>query len=179
MTVEIASLNVPIGTIHTTVAFLRSFGQFEACCFWLGHRQPDGAGLVQAVVVPQQKSNPGNYHIAPEAMVEVAAAVRHHGWKNLAQIHSHPGDDVHHSAYDDQMANSRRALSLVFPRYGRLKAAWRWRRWIWRLWPSEFPDAIGIHAFIGGRWTYLAQADRAPAIKLVAGPHPEVIDLRT
>lgn len=175
---EIPPLSVPIDTIRATADILQSAGRFEACCFWFGRREPDGSGVVAAVVVPRQKNNPGNYDVAPDAMLDVAAAVRQRGWKNLAQIHSHPGESVRHSGYDDQMANSRRAFSLVFPRYGRLRAAWRWHRWIWRLWPSDFPGAIGVHAFKAGRWAYLAEAERALAIKLVAGPPPDLIDLR-
>jgi hypothetical protein len=174
-----AILSVPTHAIRTTAAILRSAGAAEACCFWFGRRDSAGSGFVEAILVPQQQNRPGNYHVAPEAMIRVADAVRNRGWKNLAQIHSHPGDGVQHSGYDDQMANSRRALSLVFPRYGRMPGAWRWRAWIWRLWPAPFPRAIGVHAFRDGRWVYLDPPAISLAIRLVSNPAPAVIDLRS
>ena len=175
---ELPSLSIAPDALRLTGSILREAGRFESCCFWFGPRGSAGSGTVTAIVIPDQENRPGNYHVTAEAMLQVAAAVRDRGWRNLAQIHSHPGDDVHHSTYDDQMANSRRALSLVFPRYGYFTSAWRWRGWLWCLWPTEFPGTIGVHAFVRNRWAYLDPRERAAAIRIAFVGGPEIIDLR-
>ena len=136
------------------------------------------AGSVEAIVIPRQENHRGNYHVTPEAMLRVADAVRSAGWKNLAQVHSHPGPGVQHSPYDDEMANSRRALSLVFPDYGYLPGMWRFRGWLWRLRPKPFPSAIGVHTFMDGRWKYLTDHEATARLTLTRGKRVRLFDLR-
>jgi len=114
----------------------------EFCVFWYGMRINANEAKVSAVVVPEQRNTPGNYRVLPKAMDAVLEATRPRGWVNLAQLHTHPGEWVGHSQYDDEMANSRRALSLVFPRFGRPS-----RSWIRK---------IGVHEFIAGEWRRLS-----------------------
>lgn len=172
-----SALSVPADAIRMTSAFLRSMSGVESCCFWLGPRQ-EGKATVMAIVVPRQRNQPGNYHVEPEAMLRVADVARPRGWTNLAQIHSHPGPDVRHSGYDDEMANSRRALSLIYPTYGALPGVWRFRGWLWRLSPAPIPRQIGVHAFLHSKWTLLDAAGIAPVMQIVSGPKPAFIDLR-
>ncbi len=172
------SLNIPADAIRMTSRFFQSMRGVESCCFWLGPRSADGTGTVMSIVVPRQRNNPGNYHIEAEAMIEVANIARPRGWTNLAQVHSHPGGDVRHSGYDDEMANSRRALSLIYPSYGHSPGMWRFRGWLWSLWPGVFPKSVGVHAFKNSRWTFLDDGRRAEAISIVPGPAPKLIDLR-
>ena len=171
-------LSVPADAIRLTARMLRSMREMEACCFWFGSRSNTMVGSVEAIVVPQQENRGGNYHVTPEAMLRVGDAVRAFGWKNLAQVHSHPGPGVQHSPYDDEMANSRRALSLVFPDYGDLPGMWRFRGWLWRLWPKPFPSAIGVHAFMDGRWEYLAEYEAMARFTLTGGKRVRLLDLR-
>jgi len=171
-------LSVPVDTIRLTAKSLRSMRHMEACCFWFGNRIDDMIGSVEAIVVPRQENHRGHYHVTPEAMLQVAASVRPFGWKNLAQIHSHPGPGVQHSGYDDEMANSRRALSLVFPDYGHLPGAWRFRGWLWRFWPKPFPAAVGVHTFMDGRWQYLTDQDAMARFTLTGGRKVDLLDLR-
>jgi hypothetical protein len=171
-------LSVPSDTMRLTAFVLSSITNLEACCFWYGTLDSTGVAIVAAVVVPKQQNNKGNYNVTVEAMVEVADAVRHRGWKNLAQVHSHPGAGVRHSRYDDQMANSRRAFSLIFPNYGRLSKTWRFHRWVWRFWPRAFPDEVGVHRFVGGYWEFLRPGAERSSLRLASGPRPELIDLR-
>jgi hypothetical protein len=171
-------LAVPADTVRMTSAFLRSVPRMEACCFWFGKRpQPDNA-TVEAIVVPRQQNRPGNYHIEADAMLRVAEVAHAHGWKNLAQIHSHPGADVRHSGYDDEMANSRRAFSLVYPTYGTVPAMWRYHGWLWQFWPRQFPCEIGVHTFTDGKWAFLGESEIAMALHVAAGPRPALFDLR-
>jgi len=171
-------LSVPVDAIRLTAKTLRSMREMEACCFWFGSRSNTMSGSVDAIVIPQQENHHGHYRVTPDAMLRVADAVRPFGWKNLAQAHSHPGPGVHHSGYDDEMANSRRALSLVFPDYGYLPAVWRFNGWLWRLRPKPFPSAIGVHAFIDGRWKYLTDHETTTRLSLTGGKRVRLLDLR-
>jgi hypothetical protein len=74
------------------------------------------------------------------------------GWKPIAQIHSHPGDNVEHSVYDDRMAISIKALSLVVPRYGH--------------WSGTFPECIGVHEWQNNHWHLLSMDDSRARIRL-------------
>ena len=69
--------------------------------------------------------------------------------------YSHPGARVEHSNYDDQMASSRRALSLVFPHYGRLT--------------QPFPADVGVHEWQNDYWHLLALHQAAQRVVLVDG----------
>lgn len=169
---------VPADAVRMTSKFLRSVTRLESCCFWLGRRATSGPATVEAVVVPRQKNHPTHYHVEPDAMLGVAAVARPRGWTNLAQIHSHPGVEVGHSEYDDDMANSRRALSLIYPRYGSVRGMWRFHGWLWRLWPRAFPDEIGVHAFTDNAWALLPPPDVNCVLQLTHGPAPAFIDLR-
>ena len=83
----------------------------------------------------------GNYEITAEWLAEVVRALPD-TWRPLAQVHSHPGRWVEHSRYDDKMAMSRRALSLVIPFYGRYDAA-------------SCPAGVGVHECQDGYWHQL------------------------
>ena len=150
----------------------------EAGCFWLGSRSDETANAVAAIVVPRQQNHRGQYHVAADAMIQVANVARSHGWKNLAQVHSHPGAHVRHSDYDDEMANSRRALSLVYPHYGAARGLWRFRGWLFSCLRASFPIDIGVHAFTGNQWRFLSPADIARCITITIGPPPLLLDLR-
>jgi hypothetical protein len=175
----LSPLMIPADAVRLTSAMLRSMTGMEACCFWFGRRQQIGSATVEAIVVPRQQNHQGHYHVTPEAMLEVANVARPHEWKNLAQIHSHPGAMVKHSGYDDEMANSRRALSIIYPTYGTVPGIWRFRGWLWSLWPKAFPHEIGVHAFINDRWAFISQVQIGTALQLTSGPSPAFFDLRS
>ena len=174
----VPSLIASADTIRLTSNWLRSMKGVESCCLWFGQRPAEGAAVVAAVVVPRQRNNQGHYFVEPSAMIDVANVARPRGWKNLAQIHSHPGDWVSHSGYDDEMANSRRALSLIYPNYGHVPGMWRYRGWIARLWPAALPAEIGVTAFLDHRWQRLDQPSANLAVTIGSVPPPKLIDLR-
>jgi hypothetical protein len=97
---------VPAAAIRMTSTVFRSAGDLEACCFWFGRRLQSDIAAVEAIVIPRQQNAKGQYHIEAASMVQVANVAREFGWKNLAQVHSHPGKSVRHSGYDDEMANT-------------------------------------------------------------------------
>lgn len=141
-----AQLFVPRAGVTATLELLRRAGRRESGLFWYGPRDAAGNGRVVYIAAPRQRMTSGNYHVPAAALTEI---VNHlpDDCKPLAQIHSHPGINVEHSPYDDDMASSKRALSLVFPSYGQSKA--------------PFPFGVGVHEWQDGYWHLLepAQAD--------------------
>lgn len=139
--------------------------ELEGCCFWYGKQDHAGNGKVEAVIMPKQRNTWGNYSIHANAMAEVSHATRPFGWRNLAQIHTHPGNHVEHSVYDDQHANSQKSLSLVIPRYGKWNGIW--------------PNGIGIHEYQNGYWHLLTTNNASSRVVVQgSGSNIRVIDLR-
>ena len=167
-------LRVPVPALAKTRAVFAPYARpgyrVEACCFWYGaYDEETGCGCVEAVVVPRQENHWGHYHVTADAMAEVSAATSPLGWRNLSQVHTHPGVGVEHSRYDDEHANSRKALSIVLPHYGRI--------------PRRWPDGVGVHEFQGGYWHLLTPGDAARRVVVVRTSvrdrHPvQVVDLR-
>ena len=147
------------------LAFGRTATRRQECgLFWYGVRSEKNA-TVAAVVVPEQICRAGNYQVSGEAMEAVSDRTRPHGWRNITQCHTHPGDWVGHSPYDDEQAISRHALSLVFPRYGAPIKNWR--------------HGVGVHEYIAGRWRRWSIPRCTERVQLdPALPIPEIIDLR-
>lgn len=160
------TLNVPTNLLHATYAALSPYREagVEACCFWYGTRETDAVERVVAVILPRQRNYRGSFEISVDAVSVTAAATRPRGWLNLAQIHTHPGVNVEHSRYDDGHVNSRRALSIVLPRYGEPRSSW--------------PDDIGIHEFVGDYWYLLEPDDARHRVKFVPDLPVETMDLR-
>ena len=153
--------------LELTLAIFKEYTALEneACCFWYGIRDEASNGEVLAVVVPRQYNTWGNYIISAESMAAVAKATLEFNWRNLIQIHTHPGYGVEHSSYDDIHTNSRRALSVVLPAYG----AWR----------DTWPHGVGVHEFQSGFWHLLNVDDAAQRIVIVETSLPaQMVDLR-
>lgn len=158
-------LHVPRRALDLTLEFLSSAEHLESCCFWYGSRTDEAnGGSVTAVVVPRQRRTWGNYHVTADAMQRIHQRVAPGGLRNLAQVHSHPGVFVEHSVYDDKMANSRRALSLVIPSYGHWSAAW--------------PSGIGVHEFQDDYWHRLTDHDAGHRVVLTEAREVGFIDCR-
>jgi hypothetical protein len=149
-------LTVPAGVLDATLRVFQSYARrrVESSCFWYGVRDEAGNGRVLSVAVAKQFNHWGNYRVEADAVAAIASATRAHDWKNLSQVHTHPGTSVEHSRYDDAHANSRRALSVVFPLYG--------------LWKGKWPGGVGIHEFQNDYWHLLSPADAAARIAIDA-----------
>jgi len=165
-----APYRLPPDTLHIsplvlerTLASLRRFRNIESACFWFGPRAGRDA-RVAAVVTPRQRGTWGNYIIAPDAMIEVATRLAGRGWENLAQVHSHPGLGVEHSRFDDAMASSLNAMSMVFPNYG----AWR----------ETWPQGVGVHEHQADYWHRLQDADAARRVRCDGSGDVQALDLR-
>ena len=157
-------LTLPTSALQTTVSMLRRAGARESGAFWYGPRDADGNGVVQAVIAPRQAMTWGNYHVSPAAMSAMVDLLPERAWKPLAQIHSHPGANVEHSLYDDEMIASTRALSIVVPFYGR--------------WAGPWPHGIGVHEYQDDYWHLLSTDHAAHRVQLSAVAHLFTKDLR-
>jgi len=157
-------LSLPMSAVQATVALLQRAGPRECGVFWYGPRDPGGHGLVQAVIAPLQAMSRGNYHVSPAAMSTMVSRLPDEQWKPLAQIHSHPGGGIEHSRYDDEMIASKRALSIVFPFYGR--------------WAGPWPHGVGIHEYQNDYWHLLSAAHGAHRVQLTSESHHTTEDLR-
>ena len=147
-------LTVPQGILNMTMRVFEQYARHrvESACFWYGTRDDAGNGRVAAVAVPRQHNHRCHYRVEADGVAAMAASTRPHGWKNLSQVHTHPGVAVEHSRYDDAHANSRRALSLVFPHYG--------------LWRGRWPESVGVHEFQNNYWHLLTMPDAAVRVVL-------------
>jgi hypothetical protein len=149
----------------TRVAFRATARRKLECgLFWYGtFGQVDST--VHGIVVPGQINSWGHYELPETAVDKLSEATRPLGWFNLSQVHTHPSEWVGHSLYDDRYANSRNALSLVFPFYGRVRPQW--------------PGSVGVHEFLDGRWQRLA--DEKVLLRIAFDstlPIPKTLDLR-
>jgi len=130
-------LFLPLEAVQATHRLLRMAGRRESGVMWYGTKDASGDGTVRYVVAPRQQMRWGNYHVSAEALAEVVHRLPE-GLKPLAQAHSHPGEWVEHSTYDDAMVSSNRILSLVFPSYGRETRI--------------FLHGVGVHEWQNGYW---------------------------
>lgn len=156
--------NASTVVLKATRDVLCSTGPAEAGCLWLGHFTETRDATVKALIVPKQINHARNYSISAQAMQEVASIARPRKWTLVAAVHSHPGIVVEHSEYDDVMAPSHSALSLVFAKYGRLDAAW--------------PEGVGVHEHMQNYWYLLPPEDAKTRIKFIEGLDFELFDLR-
>lgn len=157
-------LKVPALTVARTSLALRTAGTNESACLWLGELDDNGMGCVKALVLPKQVNHPRNYLVPGEAMLEVAHVARANNWTVVGAVHSHPGYGVEHSRYDDEMTPSRRAVSIVFPAYGR--------------WAPPWPHGLGVHEYFEKYWHLLPDEDAKKRVLLSESEEAPLIDLR-
>lgn len=157
-------LTVPTQTLARTAAVLRATGMVESACLWLGPLDEKGNGQVKALAVPMQVNRPRNYVVPGAAMVKISELARSQGWTVVGAIHSHPGLGVEHSSYDDEMTPSRKAVSLVVPRYGH--------------WADLWPRGLGVHEYFEKYWHLLSNEHAQLRVALADAPEVPVLDLR-
>lgn len=130
----------------------------EAGCIWYG-RRGDEFNVVSMIGVPKQVNNPYNFHIDADSLAELTERIGETELTVVAQVHIHPGVDVEHSPYDDEMIVSRRIHSLVVPNYGKR--------------PCDISH-VGVHVFRDGGWLLLESDESDETVKIIAG----VVDMR-
>ena len=155
-------LQVPLDAAEVTLQMLRRAGERETGLFWYGLRGGP-VSIVTSVRAPKQRMTLFNYQVSGAAMTAMTESLGD-ALRPLAQVHSHPGLGVEHSPFDDLMASTRKALSLVFPRYGRLAAQW--------------PDGIGVHEWQVDYWHLLSPTQARTRVVLVPRANVERVDFR-
>ena len=155
-------LIVPKNIVVETQNLLCLAGKLEACVFWYGVREGNRA-TVAAVRAPRQTATRFNYHVNEVAMSLMSRTLDDE-WRPLAQVHSHPGRSVEHSPYDDAMVASKRALSIVFPNYGKIAGSW--------------PCGIGVHEWQVDYWHLLTPVQAVARVLLADSTDISVEDLR-
>ena len=158
-------LYVPEHVIHMTWEALRqtALQGCEGTVRWAGPAYQWSARqqLVTTVLVPHQRVAAGAFEVPHHATRQMGKALADTELVNLAQLHTHPGSWVGHSAWDDAHAYSLRdgALSIVWPHYGATIA--HRSRW-------------GIHECQHRVWRHLKGAKAAARLRIL----PALIDLR-
>jgi proteasome lid subunit RPN8/RPN11 len=135
-----------------------------ALLYGVGGTEVADADVVHALVVPAQIGHRAHYRIPPESIAVASAATRARGLVTIGQVHSHPGDDVEHSWYDDRHAISVRAVSFVLPHYGRDARDWLAR--------------VGVHDYQNDWWHQLTAEQVATRVSFTDAPL-QILDLRT
>jgi hypothetical protein len=164
--VNAIALEVPEAIWLATQGIFEGFarGEVEGGCLWYGRPVPERT-RVELVGVPRQLNRRQNFEIPPDALAELNAAVPE-DYEVVGQVHGHPGDDVHHSWWDDDLVVSRRIVSLVLPAWGARPLA---------------IGKVGVHLFQDGAWRRLdSQGVRQALVfdgSLQDGQAP-VLDLR-
>jgi len=122
----------------------------------------DGPAVATTLVLPDATNGVGHYAISADAMSQAGRHLRRFGLLRLAQMHSHPSSWTGHSAYDDEMAYSRRdgALSIVVPYYGAC---------------APGLAGCGVHVHDRDGWRQLTGAELASRIVIV----PSFLDFRS
>lgn len=138
-----AELHLTAALWRTTLAALAPYCErrVEGGCLLYGRREGEEARAL-VVGVPHQVNRARNFEIPADALAALSAAIPD-GLIVVAQVHSHPGTDTTHSRLDDALMVSRRAFSLVLPRYAAH--------------PSE-PASAGVHIYDGSGWVKLTPA---------------------
>jgi proteasome lid subunit RPN8/RPN11 len=124
----------------------------------------DDTDVVHALVIPAQMGHRTHYRIPPESIAAASAVTRPLGLVTVGQVHSHPGENVEHSWYDDRHAISTRAVSFVLPRYGRDARDWLAR--------------VGVHDYQDDWWHHLT-AEQVTALVSFTDAPLKILDLRT
>jgi hypothetical protein len=140
--------------------FAKDLHGVEQVCYFDGVVDAGGS-VVTTVTIPNARVTQGNFSVAPEAMSQAGRHMRSFRLRRLAQIHTHPGDWVGHSPWDDEWAYSQLpgAISIVLPRYAKLR-------------PSL--AEAGVHLRTTTGWRQLTPAEVAEHLRVV----PSFLDFR-
>jgi proteasome lid subunit RPN8/RPN11 len=146
-------------TWRMTAVLLRGYaGQgVEAGLYWYGIRSSESAAVI-TVGLPRQTNRSGNFEVGADDLAVLVRRVRR-PLVVVAQVHSHPGANVDHSDWDNDLVVSRKILSLVVPDYGR----------------RVHLEDLGVHEFVDENWYRLSNDEVARRIVVT----PSSVDTRT
>jgi hypothetical protein len=126
----------------------------ETAVFWAG-LELGTLQVVTTLVSPGLRQTWGNYQVTRESLRRMARVLNEQDLTILSQVHTHPGDWVDHSEYDDQHAYSTSdgALSFVWPSHGYSF--------------SYGLEGVGIHECHKGQWLKLELTEIRSRIKII------------
>ena len=116
-----------------------------------------GAGaIITTVTLPNARLEKSHFTVPPEAMSECGTHFRKFSMVRIAQVHTHPGEWIDHSPYDDQMAYSqhRGAMSIVLPKHAKKR--------------PQLTDC-GVHIRTEEKWERLPQEKIGELIRQIPG----------
>ncbi len=140
--------------------FARRKRAVEQVCYFDGIRCGED-GVVVTLTFPHAQLFPDHFEVSPDAMSQAGKHLRRFQTRRLAQVHTHPGSWVGHSAWDDAKAYSQLdgALSLVLPNHARARP---------RL------EQAGVHVRTATGWEQLTTQNAAEVVRIV----PSFLDFR-
>ena len=135
--------------------FSKERRRVEQVCYLDGFLT-EHVGVVTTLTIPLARLEPGRFEVSAEAMSQAGKHLRAHKLRRLAQVHTHPGEWVGHSEWDDEKAYSKKAgsISIVLPHYARNQPG--------------LEDA-GIHLHTGETWRQLDAHEAAQMVRIVPG----------
>lgn len=141
-------------------AFAGQIPKVERVAFLDGYRA-DSLAIATTVTLPNADCHPRRYTISADAMAEAGEHFHLYEMVRLAQVHTHGGEHLAHSPWDDSLAYSQQdgAVSIVLPEH----ALFRPR-----------PTDGKVHVREPGGWRALTHAEARAFIRLV----PSVLDYR-
>jgi proteasome lid subunit RPN8/RPN11 len=136
-------------------------GPHEGIVYWAG-LSTLSHWIITSVILPKARTTSGSFRTSVQSNAETIGFLSDNGLELLAQVHSHPGTFVDHSAGDGfgALMPYENFLSVVVPNYAR---------------EGLFPlDTLGVHRFENGAFRRLSANDLAAALKVL----PSCGDLR-
>jgi len=130
--------------------------RLERVAYIDGVAASDDLSVATTLVFPNAKLYERHFEVTAEAMSQAGRHFRAYHLQRVAQVHTHPGDWVDHSQYDDEMAYSQHlgAVSIVMPNHARSRPAL---------------SNCGVHVREEQGWRMLAQSEISSYISLVPG----------
>lgn len=116
----------------------------------------DELKIATTVTLPDAEMHTRHFTVSGEAMSEAGQHFRRFGLERLAQVHTHPGQDVRHSSYDDENAYSQLdgSVSIVLPQHAVRR--------------PQVSDC-GVHVRQDRGWRRLRPEEIAETIRLIPG----------
>lgn len=144
--------------LYETGRLIASFAEgrdSEGVVYWFGLEFGDKA-VVTTLVVPNAETSYGCISTTPEANGEALGVIVGTPLVLIGQAHSHPGNGVRHSQFDDRetFARFEGAISVVVPHYARRGVDLR---------------CCGVHRHAGGEFRLINNKQLAEHIVVIPG----------
>lgn len=117
-------IDVAANVIVATLAVFRKRHEWgrrhEGIVYWAGREARNGDWIVTTCIAPHAVTTPGSYRTTSVGNAEAICAMNRENVQLIAQVHSHPGRMVDHSAGDEigALMPFDGFISVVVPYYG-------------------------------------------------------------